>query len=64
MNNNWVDVLAPRRTSSDILWIALNNWQCDKYKFSKERTPEQIRDDVFVEENIKVIKPYYLELSL
>lgn len=64
MNHNWVDVLAPRRISSDILWITLNNWQCDKYKFSKERTPEQIRDDVFMEENIKVIKLCYFELSL
>ena len=52
--DHWLDVLTPRRHSSDFLWTAFHDWKCSQYKYSKQRSPEQIREDVFNEPLIQV----------
>ncbi|CAG2184053.1 unnamed protein product, partial [Oppiella nova] len=42
-----------RRHGSDLLWIVCHDWKCSQYKYSKQRTPDLVREDVFNEPLIK-----------
>ncbi|XP_076318981.1 dihydroxyacetone phosphate acyltransferase-like [Tachypleus tridentatus] len=42
----YVDILYDRRKFGDLEWVT-RDWTCAKYRFSKERSPKQIQDEVF-----------------
>ncbi|CAG2099992.1 unnamed protein product [Medioppia subpectinata] len=48
-NDHWFDVLTARRHGSDFLWIVCHDWKCRQYKYSQQRTPHMVSDDVFNE---------------
>lgn len=53
-NGSWLDVLEPRRDTSDLIWLIFHDWNSEKYAYSKNRDPKEIRDAVYNEPYIRV----------